>query len=65
MSGNVFWEYLIYVKFVRFDMRVESEWESKGRCDCSPQISCFLIYTVLVFILKAYLNMMKAIMFPK
>lgn len=29
MSGDVFWEYLIYVKFVCFDMRVESEWERK------------------------------------
>lgn len=29
MSGDVFWEYLIYVKFVCFDMKAESEWERK------------------------------------
>lgn len=25
----MFWEYLIYVKCVRFDVRVDSEWERK------------------------------------
>lgn len=31
MSGDVFWEYLIYVKRVHFDMKAGSEWERKAK----------------------------------
>lgn len=67
MSGDVFWEYLIYVKFVSFDMKVESEWERKvkGNMTVPDKIPFFLICAVFVLVSKVDLEMMIAIMFPK
>lgn len=48
MSGDVFWEYLIYVKFVSFDMKVESEWERKvkGNMTVPDKIPFFLMLSL-------------------
>lgn len=39
--------------------------EIKGKYDCSTQSSFFLIYTVLVSVLKVDIEVKKAIMFTK